>query len=89
MIKKTAFAAAAALLASVAMANTLEPGSHALKDGSTVHVFENGKMGMENTFGIAVSMPEGTVMETQDGHQARMVGNELARTSALLSDGVD
>jgi hypothetical protein len=81
MIKKTAFAAATALLATVAMANTIDPGVYPLKDGSTLHVFENGKMGMENSFGYAVFMDQGATMETLDGHKVTMQGNEVARVS--------
>lgn len=55
-----------------------------LKDGSTVHVFENGKMAMEDKFGRAMSMSEGEVMETSDGQKITMRGNEVARLDALL-----
>ena len=38
-----------------------------LKDGSTVHVFADGKMGMEDRFGRATSLEPRHVMETKDG----------------------
>lgn len=83
MIKKIAFATAAALLTSFAVAGTIDPGAYPLKDGSTLHVFENGKMGMENKFGYAVFMDQGATMETVDGHKVTMNGNEVARVSQL------
>ena len=55
-----------------------------LKDGSTVYVFDSGKMAMESKFGRAVTMEPGTVMETKDGQKITMVGNEVARLSVLL-----
>ncbi len=54
-----------------------------LKDGSTVHIFADGKMGMEDRFGRAFSMPEGHVMETRDGQKIVMQGNEVWRVNAL------
>lgn len=59
--------------------------SYALKDGSTVHVFKDGKMGMENPFGRAVSMKDGQVMETKDGSKITMKGNEVFRLDAALN----
>jgi|GEM_PF-1349107 hypothetical protein len=56
----------------------------ALKDGSTVYVFNDGKMGMENKYGHASQMGEGHVMETKDGQTMTMVGNETARTDKVL-----
>lgn len=58
-----------------------------LKDGSTVHVFKDGKMGMENKWGRAVSMEPGHVMETKDGEKIVMVGNEIWRLDGLLPTG--
>lgn len=55
----------------------------ALRDGSTVYLFGDGKMGMENPYGRAVLMPEGQEMITVDGKTVRMVGNEVARVSSL------
>ena len=55
-----------------------------LKDGSTVYVFDSGKMAMESKFGRAVTMEPGMVMETKDGQKITMVGNEVARLSVLL-----
>ena len=55
-----------------------------LKDGSTVYVFDSGKMAMESKYGRAVRMDPGMVMETKDGQKITMVGDEVARLSVLL-----
>lgn len=55
-----------------------------LKDGSTVHVFKDGKMGMEDKLGRAVRMEDGQVMETRDSQRITMVGDEVARLEAIL-----
>ncbi len=55
-----------------------------LKDGSTVHVFKDGKMGMENPYGHVVSMDEGMVMEAKDGRKIVMKGNETGRLYLAL-----
>ena len=55
-----------------------------LKDGSTLYVFDSGKMAMESKYGRAVSMEPGSVMEAKDGQKVTMVGNEIARLSTLL-----
>lgn len=57
-----------------------------LKDGSTVYVFKDGKMGMESRLGRTVSMKAGHVMETKDGRKIMMVGNELARVDMIKRD---
>ena len=56
-----------------------------LKDGSTVHIFKDGNMGMENRFGRTTDMTPGHVMETKDGNKIAMKGNEVARTHNLLT----
>ncbi len=55
-----------------------------IKDGSTVHVFSDGKMAMEDKFGRATYMAPGHVMQTKDGKQLAMNGNEVARLDQLL-----
>ncbi len=55
-----------------------------LKDGSTVYLFKDGKMGMENKMGKAVRMKEGHVMETKDGQKIIMIGDEVARLESIL-----
>ena len=59
----------------------------ALKDGSTVYVFENGKMGMANPYDRATRMNPGEVMETKDGKTLVMNGDEVARVDVLLRFG--
>lgn len=55
-----------------------------LKNGSTVYIFKDGKMGMEDKFGRATLMKTGQVMETKDGKKIIMNGNELWRVDELL-----
>ena len=55
-----------------------------LKDGSTVYVFNDGKMAMESKYGRAVRMDPGMVMETKDGQKITMVGDEVGRLDSLL-----
>ncbi|HRP96237.1 MAG TPA: CopK family periplasmic copper-binding protein [Rhodocyclaceae bacterium] len=50
-----------------------------LKDGTRVHIFKDGKMGMEDRLGRAFLMPEGQVMEARDGRTLVMNGNEVWR----------
>ena len=55
-----------------------------LKDGSTVYIFKDGKMGMEDKFGRAAYMKTGHVMETKDGKKIIMTGNEIWRVDQML-----
>ncbi len=55
-----------------------------LKDGSTVHVFGDGKMAMEDKFGRAAPMEPGHTMEARDGKQIKMNGNEVMELDRLL-----
>ena len=57
-----------------------------LKDGSTVYIFKDGKMAMEDKYGNAVSMKEGEVMEAKNGQKITMQGNEVGRLAAILRD---
>lgn len=56
-----------------------------LADGATVHVFDNGKMAMEDKFGRAAYMAPGHAMQTRDGKAVVMNGNEVARLDQLFS----
>ena len=58
--------------------------SIALKDGSTVYVYKDGKMGMEDKYGRAVYMDPGHVMQTKDGKKIIMIGNEIYRVEEML-----
>ena len=55
-----------------------------LKDGSTVYIFKDGKMGMEDKLGRAVRMKKDTVMEAKDGQKIIMHGGEVMRLDSLL-----
>lgn len=55
-----------------------------LTDGSTVHVFTGGNMGMQDKWGRAFSMEPGHVMQTKDGQKIVMKGNEAMRVAQLL-----
>mgnify|MGYP000880814149 CR=1 FL=1 len=55
-----------------------------LKDGSTVYIFKDGKMGMEDKLGRAVRMKQGQVMETKDGQKIMMHGDEVMRLDNIL-----
>ena len=58
-----------------------------LKDGSTVYLFKDGKMAMEDKYGKAVRMKKDTVMETKDGQKIIMHGDEVMRLDSLLKKG--
>lgn len=58
-----------------------------MKDGSTLYIFKNKKMAMEDKFGRATRMKEGHVMETKDGQRIIMLGDEVARLDSLLKEG--
>lgn len=86
MLKKTLVAIAGGCIAVSAFAvdaSRVEK-SIELKDGSTVYLFKDGKMGMEDKMGRAVRMKPGHVMETKDGQRIIMVGDEVARLEPIL-----
>lgn len=89
MFKKVLLMAAASMVAMSAFAVNMDQVEQSvkLKDGSTVYLFKDGKMGMENKFGKVVRMKEGHVMETADGQRVIMVGDEVARLDTLLKAG--
>lgn len=55
-----------------------------LKDGSTIYIFKDGKMGMEDKYGRPSYMESGRVMETKDNKKIIMDGNEIWRVDILL-----
>jgi len=83
MLKKLALVAIASSFAMSAFAGTGLQSSVELKDGSTLHIFQDGKMGMEDKVGRSFLMKEGHAMETQDGRTVQMQGNEVWRVEAL------
>lgn len=60
-----------------------------LKDGSTLYIFKDGKMAMEDKFGRAKRMEKDKVMETRDGQKIIMHGDEVSRLDSLLKEGHD
>lgn len=58
-----------------------------LKDGSSLYVFKDGKMAMEDRYGRATRMEQGVVMETIDGQQIKMQSDEVARLNSLIIEG--
>jgi hypothetical protein len=88
MLKKLAIMAS--MLTVVGAAFAVDMGNVAqkfdLKDGSTVYVFKDGKMAMEDRLGRTVGMKAGHVMETKDGQKIIMVGNELARLEMIKAE---
>lgn len=86
MMKKALIALATSLVAmsSFAVDASKVEKSIELKDGSTVYLFKDGKMGMEDKLGKAVRMKPGHVMETKDGQKIIMVGDEVARLETIL-----
>jgi len=54
-----------------------------LQDGTSVHIFQDRKMAMEDKLGRTVSMSDGQAMVARDGQQIRMAGNETARLDAI------
>ena len=86
MMKKIMIAVASSIVAmsSFAVDASKVEKSLELKDGSTVYLFKDGKMGMEDKYGKAVRMKPGHVMETKDGQRVIMVGDEVARLETIL-----
>ena len=86
MLKKILVAAASSMFAlSVFAGNEYQMEKCVeLKDGSTVHLFKGGEMGMESKLGHAISMEPGQVMETKDGKTIVMNGNEVSRVDEWL-----
>jgi hypothetical protein len=85
MLKKLLVVAALGIAATSTFAvdtETVEK-SYELKDGLTVYIFKDGKMGMEDKFGKARTMKEGAIMETKDGQKIMMKGNEIYRIENL------
>ena len=82
MYKKLMIAAVTGLFSLSAFA--AEEKAYELKDGSTVHVFKDGKMGMEDKMGRPARMKEGHIMETKDGQKIMMKGDEVWRVEGKL-----
>lgn len=87
MFKKILAAAAGSMIAvtAVALESIDMERCVTLKDGSRVHVFRDGKMGMESAYGRAVRMDPGSVMEAKDGQKITMRGDEVARVDGIIA----
>lgn len=87
MLKKIAVMASLTVAATSFAADLLNVANKFdLKDGSTVYVYKDGKMSMEDRFGRAVGMQAGHVMETKDGQKIVMVGNEISRLESIKAE---
>jgi len=87
MFKKFLVALATSTIALSAFAvdaNRVEK-SVELKDGSTVHIFADGKMGVETRYGRPAYTQPGQVLETKDGQKIIMIGNETTRLDRFLN----
>lgn len=86
MLKKILMivAISSAAVSAYAVDKTQVKESIELKNGSTVYIFKDGKMGMEDKVGRATYMEPGHVMETKDGKKIIMNGNEIWRVDELL-----
>ncbi|WP_310449511.1 CopK family periplasmic copper-binding protein [Sulfuritalea sp.] len=58
-----------------------------LKDGSTLYIFKDGKMAMEDRYGRATRMEVGAAIETKDGQKIKMESDEVARLQTLINEG--
>lgn len=91
MLKKMLMVVATSALASTAFAGDAARAEARqvidLKDGSTLYIFKDGKMAMEDKFGRATRMKKDIVMETKDGQKIIMHGDEVARLETLLRQG--
>lgn len=61
--------------------------SIALKDGSTVYVFTDGKMAIADKYGRAVPKKVGATLDAKDGRRVTLTSNESARLDILQSAG--
>lgn len=88
MFKQLMIAAAIGTVASTAFASDAARAEAKqvieLKDGSSIYIFKDGKMSMEDKLGRAVRMKKDTVMETKDGQKIIMHGDEVSRLDLLL-----
>ena len=56
-----------------------------MKDGSTLVIFQDGKMSMKDKLGRTAAMKAGHVMDTKDGQRIIMIGNEIARFDSIMA----
>lgn len=58
-----------------------------LKDGSSLYIFKDGKMAMEDRYGRATRKELGALTETKDGQRIKMESDEVARLQTLIDEG--
>ncbi|MDP3511352.1 MAG: CopK family periplasmic copper-binding protein [Sulfuritalea sp.] len=58
-----------------------------LKNGSTLYVFKDGKMALEDRYGRATRIGLGAVVEAKDGRQIKMESDEVGRLDSLINEG--
>lgn len=87
MLKRIAIISALSIAAGAALAQTDAniARKFELKDGSTVIIFKDGKMSMQDKLGRTAAMKPGHVMETKDGQRIIMIGNEIARLESVMA----
>lgn len=93
MLKKTLIIVALSAVSAFAVADESDARQAAqqvvdLQDGSTLFVFNGGKMAVESKYGHAVSIKPGSVVKAADGRSITIVGNEVARLDTLLNQGM-
>ena len=91
MLKKSLVAIALSAVMAVAVGAESDARNAAkqtieLQDGSILYVFQNGKMAVENRFGIATSTRPGTELRAKDGSSITMVGNEVGYLDSFLKE---
>lgn len=59
----------------------------ALKDGTTLYVFKDGKMAREDKLGRVAQMKVGDVFQAADGREVKVTSNETGRLGLLLREG--
>lgn len=93
MLKRTLMVVALSALSAIAVADGFDARTAAqriipLEDGGTVYVFEDGRMALENKYGIATYTSPGTPLRAKDGTEFNMIGNDVARLDELLKRGL-
>lgn len=88
MYQQALFLFAGSLVAMSAMSADMSrvTESFPLEDGSTVYVFKDGKMGMEDKLGRSVRMKPGHVMKTMKGEKLVMIGDEVMKVESILRE---
>lgn len=76
-------ALSAIAISAFAVDSNLVEKSIPLANGSTVYIFKDGKMAMENKFGRAERMKQNEAMETKDGQKIMMHGDEVSTLTQI------